>query len=175
MARGRQPKSKAAQEATAPAILRTVRLGDDLYGEGEEEELLEAMDKVEEEDRKARKEKPETPGTPFSKDDELHRLTRLGFLANFVELSQEEVDDMDPDLRANTTYRRALQAVPEGGVVENEPGRRDLSVGVGRQARTRSRAEAAMVEEARPKAGARRRARRGPTQEKNETAEDPEE
>ena len=176
MPRGRQPRSKAQQADNAPAILRTVRLGDDLYGEGEEEELLEALKEFEERDKEARKADKTMTGKPFSADEEVHRLTRLGHLANFVELSEEEIEHMDPDLRANAQYARQAKAAHEKGeVVETVPGR-PMVAGVGRQPRARPRA-VPVGEEENPEAlkprGARRRARRGPLQEEGETAEDP--
>lgn len=183
--RGRQPRSKKAKADSAPAILRTVRLGDDLYGEGEEEELLEAMKEFEKNDKEARKADKNMSGKPFVVDEELHRLTKNGDLANFVELTDEEVEELrDPDVRANETYRRAAAKLGEGEVLENESGRMNLGVGIGRQPQNRSRGalkpSGAMVEGEEPDPeslkpkGARRRARRGPLQEAGETAEDEE-
>lgn len=113
MPSGRQPQTKGAK--AKPEILRAVRLGDngDVYGPGEEEELLNAL-----EDEVARHNKvvkANKVGEELDVNEELERLSILGHLINFkgVDLDEEDLEEQDQDLYANKRAReRALVEAP---------------------------------------------------------------
>ncbi len=117
MASGRQPRAKGEQKG--PEILRAVRLGTagDVYGPGEEEEMLEAL----EESVKDHNEelKAGGRGQKLTVKSEVERLTMLGHLVNFagVSVDDEDIDHADPDLRANSRARALVEtnAVGEEG------------------------------------------------------------
>lgn len=106
MATGRQPRQKG--ENTNPEILRPIRLGDnDVYGPGEEDEFLEALEGHIDELNAAAGEN----GKQLDVNDELHRLSVLGHIVNFkgVDLEEDDIEDSDQDLNANRRAARAAR------------------------------------------------------------------
>jgi hypothetical protein len=102
----RKPKEKAEQRK--PAILQAIRLGNgDVYGPGEEEEFLEALqahaDQMEEgaEAAQAAGKQPDT----FDVKEEIKRLSSLGYLVNFEGADDE---DEETDITHDQKARRAV-------------------------------------------------------------------
>lgn len=89
-------------------IIRTVSLNGEDFPPGDEEELMEAFEAAEEND----------VDELFSADDEIDRLTRLGFLVGFVELDEDELDGGNSDERVTRESRKATmqeaEAKPRG-------------------------------------------------------------
>lgn len=106
MASGRQPRNKG--EDTKPEILRAVRLGDagDVYGPGEEDEFLDALQTYVDQHNEA----VEESGQPeLDVNEELTRLTALGHIVNFegVDVDDEDMEESDHDLSANRKAARS--------------------------------------------------------------------
>lgn len=118
MARARQPRAKG--ETTEPEILRAIRLGDagDVYGPGEEDEFLEALEQHVDDHNATVAEQQKAGNRSVKKldvNDELKRLHVLGHLVNFqgVEVTDDDLEESDQDLTANRVAReRALVSAP---------------------------------------------------------------
>lgn len=119
MASGRQPRNKSGENK--PEILRAIRVGDkgDVYGPGEEQDLLDAL----KEHEKAFNANPANKDNKFSHKDELYRLHEIGHLVNFkgINVEDEDIDhdSGDRDLHAN---QRAAQLAETGRVGEEGDG-----------------------------------------------------
>lgn len=114
MPSGRQPRKKG--EAQTPEILRAVRVGDhgDVYGPGEEEELVEALtDMVEEHNEQV---KARGVGQKLTVNGELKRLHIAGHLVNFkgVTVKEEDLEEDDQDLTANRIHAERAQVTAPG-------------------------------------------------------------
>lgn len=146
---GRTPQKN--KQDNAPTMLRAIRIGDDVYAPGEEDEMLEALQAhVDDHNQKAKA--AAKAGTPMEELDynaELHRLELGGSIANFVELDEEEIEHLDTDLRANAQHRAHVQEIQD----EGKEGARRMARG-GR------------------KGGKVVRSRKGPTQKAGETVDD---
>lgn len=104
----RKPREKS--EIAKPTILRAVRLANgDVYGPGEEDEFLEALDAASaqaEEEAEARQGQGLKPDT-FEPKKEVKRLSKLGFLANFA--GADDDDDEEEDLTHEHKVQRAAR------------------------------------------------------------------
>lgn len=128
--RARQPRKKG--ESTQPEILRAIRLGDkgDVYGPGEEDEFLEALEEhVDEHNKQAARLAKAGQAAPEELDvqKELHRLHVLGHLVNFkgVDVTDDDLEEPDQDLTANRKANQRAQVTAPGDETEGaEPIRR---------------------------------------------------
>lgn len=72
-------------------IIRTISVNGETFGPGEEDAMVEAL--------QAHEDNQDENGK-FTVKDELKRLEKLGAIAGFADVADDEYEDADPDIRA---------------------------------------------------------------------------